>query len=151
MTDFTDEELALDPHFADQFEAGFRPACQLYLISPPRIGDDFVDRSVRVDYTSAPAVGQPVRVWGRAGIPDAARARAYDDDPALGLERRYQVCYQRVCPHEPASSPFSSRRSTMMACTGQDAAARRICRRCDSSGFGSYTSASSPFDASSTV
>lgn len=44
MTDFTDEELALDPHFADQFEAGFRPACQLYLISPPTIGDDFVDR-----------------------------------------------------------------------------------------------------------
>lgn len=44
MTDFTDEELALDPHFADQFEAGFRPACQLYLISPPTIGDDFVER-----------------------------------------------------------------------------------------------------------
>lgn len=44
MTDFTEEELALDPHFADQFEAGFRPACQLYLISPPTIDDDFVDR-----------------------------------------------------------------------------------------------------------
>lgn len=44
MTDFTDEELALDPHFADQFEAGFRPTCQLYLISPPTIGDDFVDQ-----------------------------------------------------------------------------------------------------------
>ncbi|EQB15012.1 thiamine-phosphate pyrophosphorylase [Sphingobium quisquiliarum P25] len=42
MTDFTDEELALDPHFADQFEKGFRPPCQLYLISPPVIGDDFV-------------------------------------------------------------------------------------------------------------
>jgi len=42
MTDFTDEELALDPHFADQFEKGFRPACQLYLISPPAIDDGFV-------------------------------------------------------------------------------------------------------------
>ncbi len=40
------------------------------------LGDDFVDRSVRVDYTSAPPFGQPVRVWGRAGTPDAARARA---------------------------------------------------------------------------
>jgi len=37
MTDFTDEELALDPHFDEQFEKGFRPACQLYLISPPAI------------------------------------------------------------------------------------------------------------------
>ena len=43
MTDFTDEELALDPHFADQFAQGFRPACQLYLISPPAIDAGFVD------------------------------------------------------------------------------------------------------------
>jgi len=43
MTDFTDEELALDPHFAEQFEKGFRPACQLYLISPPAIDETFVD------------------------------------------------------------------------------------------------------------
>ena len=44
MTDFTDEELALDPHFADRFEQGFRPSCQLYLISPPAIDDGFVVR-----------------------------------------------------------------------------------------------------------
>ncbi|WP_176596040.1 MULTISPECIES: thiamine phosphate synthase [Sphingobium] len=43
MTDFTDEELALDPNFADRFEQGFRPACQLYLISPPVIEAGFVD------------------------------------------------------------------------------------------------------------
>lgn len=43
MTDFTDEELALDPNFADRFEQGFRPACQLYLISPPVIEVGFVD------------------------------------------------------------------------------------------------------------
>lgn len=43
MTDFTEEELALDPHFADQFTKGFRPACQLYLISPPAIDAGFVD------------------------------------------------------------------------------------------------------------
>ncbi len=41
------------------------------------LGDDFVERSVWVDYTSTPQHGQQaVRVWGRAGIPDAARARA---------------------------------------------------------------------------
>ncbi len=44
MTDFTDEELALDPQFAAQFEPGFRPACQLYLISPPAIEAAFVDQ-----------------------------------------------------------------------------------------------------------
>lgn len=43
MTDFTDEELALDPQFADQFDRGFRPACQLYLISPPAIDEHFRD------------------------------------------------------------------------------------------------------------
>lgn len=31
----------LDPGFADRFEEGFRPPCQLYLISPPEIGGDF--------------------------------------------------------------------------------------------------------------
>ncbi len=41
------------------------------------LGDDFVERSVAVNYTSTPQHGQQaVRVWGRAGIPDAARARA---------------------------------------------------------------------------
>ncbi|HKY81734.1 MAG TPA: thiamine phosphate synthase [Sphingobium sp.] len=44
MTDFTDDELRLDPHFADQFERGFRPPCQLYLISPPVIEDGFSAR-----------------------------------------------------------------------------------------------------------
>jgi len=48
------------------------------------LGADFVDRSVPLDYHSAPADGplarlggqHPVRVRGRVGIPDAARARA---------------------------------------------------------------------------
>ena len=30
-----EEELRLDPGFADRFERGDRPACQLYLVSPP--------------------------------------------------------------------------------------------------------------------
>jgi thiamine-phosphate pyrophosphorylase len=44
LTDFTDDEIRLDPGFADRFEAGFRPACQLYLISPPVIDDAFGER-----------------------------------------------------------------------------------------------------------
>lgn len=44
MTDFTDDELALDPGFADRFEQGFRPPCQLYLISPPELGGGFSQR-----------------------------------------------------------------------------------------------------------
>jgi len=45
------------------------------------LGGDFVERSVWVDFSSAAAQGRPdyapvVKVWGRAGIPDAARARS---------------------------------------------------------------------------
>ncbi len=43
------------------------------------LGDDFVARSVAVNYVSTAVRpdGSPlVRVWGRAGIPDAARSRA---------------------------------------------------------------------------
>ena len=41
------------------------------------LGDDFVARSVQVDYCATPLHRQQaIRVWGRVGIPDAARARA---------------------------------------------------------------------------
>ena len=43
------------------------------------LGPDFVDRSVLVNYrtsASRPEHTPTVRVWGRAGIPDAARSRA---------------------------------------------------------------------------
>lgn len=43
------------------------------------LGSDFVERSVSIDYHSSQSrqPGAPmVRVWGRAGIPDAARSRA---------------------------------------------------------------------------
>jgi thiamine-phosphate pyrophosphorylase len=40
-----DDDLALDPHFAEWFERDpRRPACQLYLISPPDVGGVFPDR-----------------------------------------------------------------------------------------------------------
>lgn len=36
-----EDDLTLDPHFADRFEQDDKPACQLYLISPPRIDEGF--------------------------------------------------------------------------------------------------------------
>jgi len=44
MTDFTDDELKLDPDFASHFERDDRrPPCQLYLISPPSLERDPAD------------------------------------------------------------------------------------------------------------
>ena len=45
------------------------------------LGSDFVAQSVWVDFSSRAAPGQPdyapaIKVWGRAGVPDAARSRA---------------------------------------------------------------------------
>jgi len=42
------------------------------------LGEDFIAESVAVDFSTAAAPGafHGVRVWGRAGIPDAARSRA---------------------------------------------------------------------------
>lgn len=42
--DIPNDEVDLDPGFAEQFERQFRPACQLYLISPPSIDGGFADR-----------------------------------------------------------------------------------------------------------
>ena len=42
--DIPDDELDLDPGFAERFERQPRPACQLYLISPPAIDAGFADR-----------------------------------------------------------------------------------------------------------
>src|SRR5215471_17531926 len=69
---------------------------------------------------------------------------ADDDDPAVGLKVRYQGRYHCRGAHDVAPSSVSSSRSTRIACTGQDAAARRTRWRCESSGLGSYMSASSP-------
>ncbi|MCF8160740.1 MAG: DNA mismatch repair endonuclease MutL [Polaromonas sp.] len=60
-------------------EAGSLPALEQRLADV--LGSDFVERSVWVDFSSRAAPGRPdyapvIKVWGRAGIPDAARARA---------------------------------------------------------------------------
>ena len=60
-------------------DAGSLPALEQRLADV--LGSDFVARSVWVDFSSAAAPGRPdyapvIKVWGRAGIPDAARARS---------------------------------------------------------------------------
>jgi DNA mismatch repair protein MutL len=60
-------------------EAGSLPALEQRLSDV--LGHDFVERSVWVDYASSATPGRPdyapvIKVWGRAGIPDAARSRA---------------------------------------------------------------------------
>ncbi|HSO45925.1 MAG TPA: DNA mismatch repair endonuclease MutL [Rhodoferax sp.] len=60
-------------------EAGSLPALEQRLADV--LGADFIERSVWVDFSTHAAPGRPdyapvIRVWGRAGIPDAARARA---------------------------------------------------------------------------
>ena len=59
-------------------EAGSLPALEQRLADV--LGADFIERSVWVDFSSAVTPGRPdyapvIKVWGRAGIPDAARAR----------------------------------------------------------------------------
>ncbi|WP_313805648.1 thiamine phosphate synthase [Sphingobium sp.] len=83
MTDFTDEELALDPHFADRFEPGFRPACQLYLISPPKIEARFVD-SLAAAFDGGSIAAFQLRL---KDIDEDAIARAAEPIQALCAER----------------------------------------------------------------
>jgi thiamine-phosphate pyrophosphorylase len=71
--DHDDEDpLALDPGFADRFERDERrPACQLYLISPPMIDADFVDR-LKATFDAGPVRAFQLRV---KGLDDHAIAR----------------------------------------------------------------------------
>lgn len=56
----------LDPHFADRFERDpRRPPCQLYLISPPALGEGFADRLASVLDTGLVSAFQ-LRVKDRA-------------------------------------------------------------------------------------
>jgi len=84
MTDFTDEELALDPHFADRFEQGFRPACQLYLISPPAVGTAFAD-SLAAAFDGAQVAAFQLRL---KGLDEDAIARAAEPIQKLCAERQ---------------------------------------------------------------
>lgn len=62
MTDFTDDELALDPQFAERFQRDDRrPPCQLYLISPLDVSGAFAERLARA-LDAAPVAAFQFRV-----------------------------------------------------------------------------------------
>ncbi|MGH6781171.1 MAG: thiamine phosphate synthase [Sphingomonadaceae bacterium] len=58
------DDIELDPHFADRFERDpRRPACQLYLISPPKIDDGFGER-LRAALEAGPVAAFQLRLKG---------------------------------------------------------------------------------------
>ncbi|MET0362819.1 MAG: thiamine phosphate synthase [Sphingobium sp.] len=83
MTDFPEDALALAPDFADQFDRGFRPPCQLYLISPPAIDAGFVD-TLAAALDGGPVAAFQLRL---KGIDDHAIAAAAEPLQKLCADR----------------------------------------------------------------
>ena len=82
--DVPSDEVDLDPGFADRFERDARrPACQLYLISPPAIDDGFRDRLARA-LDAGPVAAFQLRL---KGLDDHAVARAAEPLQRLCGER----------------------------------------------------------------
>tara|TARA_R110000782_G_scaffold78293_3_gene155873 strand:- start:60421 stop:61110 length:690 start_codon:yes stop_codon:yes gene_type:complete len=80
MTDFTDDELKLDPDFSARFERDRRPSCQLYLISPPVLDARFVGQ------LEAAFDGGPVAAF-------QLRLKGMDDDAiAMAAEPLQRLC-----------------------------------------------------------
>lgn len=78
------DPLALDPGFADRFERDARrPACQLYLISPPAIGAEFRDRLAAV-LDAGPVRAFQLRI---KGMDDHAIARLAEPIQRLCADR----------------------------------------------------------------
>jgi thiamine-phosphate pyrophosphorylase len=70
-----DDDLQLDPDFAARFETQFRPACQLYLISPPAIDGGFADR-LAAALDAGPVAAFQLRLKGVADEMIVAAAEA---------------------------------------------------------------------------
>jgi hypothetical protein len=114
-------EDELDPNFADMFEPGRRPPCQLYLISPLEIGGDF---PARLDEALAagPVAAFQFRVKGQdqheaarlaAPLLDICRARdvAFIVNDDMGLAKRLGAgrCPSRPGRRRPARCPRAAR------------------------------------------
>jgi thiamine-phosphate pyrophosphorylase len=77
----------LDPSFADMFEPGRRPACQLYLVSPLEVGGDFPQR-LEEALAAGPVAAFQFRVKG-VDQHEAARLAA----PLLDICRTHDVAF----------------------------------------------------------
>jgi thiamine-phosphate pyrophosphorylase len=88
MADIDDDDIPLDPGFADRFERDpRRPACQLYLISPPRIEDGFA-----VDLDAALGAGPVAAFQLRLkGLDDHAIAALAE--PLIAICRNHDVAF----------------------------------------------------------
>jgi thiamine-phosphate pyrophosphorylase len=80
-------EDELDPNFADMFEPGRRPPCQLYLISPLDVGGDFPAR-LEEALAAGPVAAFQFRVKGMDQH-EAARLAA----PLLDICRAHDVAF----------------------------------------------------------
>jgi thiamine-phosphate pyrophosphorylase len=78
-----DDDLSLDPGFADRFTPAERGPCRLYLVSPERIGDDFADR-LKAALDGGTVAAFQLRL---KGLPDEAILRA--------AERLMPICTDR--------------------------------------------------------
>ena len=81
--DIPDDEFELDPNFSERFERQFRPACQLYLISPPAIDAGFADRLGRA-IDAGPVAAFQLRL---KGMDDHAIARLAEPLQRLCADR----------------------------------------------------------------
>ena len=78
-----DDLIPLDPGFGDRFERGRRPACQLYLISPPIFDTAFPDR-LRAAFDGGPVAAFQLRL---KDVDDDAIVRAAELVRAICTER----------------------------------------------------------------
>jgi thiamine-phosphate pyrophosphorylase len=76
-------EVELDPGFADMFEPAPRPPCQLYIISPARIGPEFAD-TLKAALDGGPVAAFQLRL---KDLPDEEVLRA--------AERLIPICAER--------------------------------------------------------
>lgn len=76
-------EVELDPGFPEMFEPAARAPCQLYILSPATIGDDFAD-TLKAALDGGPVAAFQLRLKGLA-----------DDDVLRAAERLMPVCATR--------------------------------------------------------
>jgi thiamine-phosphate pyrophosphorylase len=83
MNEDDDDELKLDPAFADRLAPQPRSDCQLYLISPATLGDDFAD-SLKAALDGGPVAAFQLRL---KGLEEHAVARAAEPLQRICAER----------------------------------------------------------------
>ena len=62
MTDVTDDSVPLDPGFGERFTRQFRPACQLYVVSPPAIEIPAFAERLKVALSGGPVAAFQLRL-----------------------------------------------------------------------------------------